>query len=276
MHQVRLPTSNLVVVLPDSHAHPDLDNSRFSALGNMLLELIVENPTKEVCLLNLGDMADMPSLSSYDKGKRSFEGRRYWKDVEAVVDAQEKLFAPLLAYNKNKARSRKKQLTLRTVHTLGNHDEGRIYKVTQLHPELEGTISIDNLQYDKYWDVVVPFKDVVDLNGVAVSHYFATGLRGMPISGDNPARTMLLKNHMSSIQGHSHVWDIKELSSVTGEKMFGLVGGCYVHDEMVEEWNKDTVHFWNNCITVLTDVNNGSFKSMAKISAKALIQEYAG
>lgn len=274
MQHLQLPDSNVVIVLPDSHAHPELDNERFTNLGRLVLDTALNAGDREVLLLNLGDMADMPSLSSYDKGKRAFEGRRYWKDVASTLDAQEKLFAPLAEYNLGRAINKKKQLSIRTAHTLGNHDDARIGRATDIHPELEGTISINDLQYDKYWDTVVPFKEVLYVNGVAVSHYFSTGLRGMPISGENPARTMLLKNHMSSIQGHSHMWDFKELASRSGEKMFGLVGGCYVHEDMVEGWNRDTVHFWNNCITVLYDVKDGHFSAMSKVSAKLIREKY--
>lgn len=78
-----------LLVIGDPHAHPSYDNSRFTKLGNFIAR---EKPQIIVCI---GDMADMPSLSSYDKGTKGFEGRRYKKDVESVIDAQKKLFAPI-------------------------------------------------------------------------------------------------------------------------------------------------------------------------------------
>lgn len=271
---IRLPATNVVVVLPDSHAHPDYDNDRFDYLGKFLLDLCLEDRSRGVVLLNLGDMADMPSLSSYDKGHRSFEGRRYWKDVAAVVDAQERLFGPINKYNSRAKKNRKAGVQLRTIHTLGNHDDGRISKVTDLHPELDGTISLSDLQYDKYWDTIVPFKEAVNVEGVMVSHYFATGVSGRPIGGDNPARSILMKNHTSSIQGHSHLWDIKEVAARDGTTRFGLVGGCYCHEGMVAGWNRDTVHYWNNCVTVLHNLQDGSYESFSKISLKTLKNRY--
>ena len=74
-----------LLIIGDPHAHPDYDNDRFTALGEYIVK---EQPEHIICL---GDMADMPSLSSYDRGTRGFEGRRYKNDVEAVIDAQEKL-----------------------------------------------------------------------------------------------------------------------------------------------------------------------------------------
>ena len=78
-----------LLIIPDAHASPGYDNERFTAVGQFLMD---ERPEYVVCL---GDWADLPSLSSYDKGTRGFEGRRYSKDVKAVIDAQEKLFAPI-------------------------------------------------------------------------------------------------------------------------------------------------------------------------------------
>ena len=78
-----------MLIIPDPHAHADYDNERFKALGKFIMK---EQPEYIVCL---GDMADLPSLSSYDKGTKGFEGRRYKKDIDAVIDAQKKLFAPI-------------------------------------------------------------------------------------------------------------------------------------------------------------------------------------
>ena len=83
-----------LLIIGDPHANHDYDNDRFTALGKYIVQ---EKPEYVVCL---GDMADMPSLSSYDKGTKGFEGRRYSKDVAAVIDAQEKLFAPIKEVNR--------------------------------------------------------------------------------------------------------------------------------------------------------------------------------
>jgi len=58
-----------LMIIPDAHAHPDYNNERFRAVGRLLME---EQPECVVCL---GDLADLPSLSSYDKGTKGFEHR---------------------------------------------------------------------------------------------------------------------------------------------------------------------------------------------------------
>ena len=65
-------------------------------------------------VVQIGDFADMPSLSSYDVGKRSFEGRRYKRDIEAAKQAMGLLMEPIQA-----ARGYKPRLEL----FLGNHED---------------------------------------------------------------------------------------------------------------------------------------------------------
>ena len=85
-----------LLIIGDPHAHPDYDNSRFEKLGKFIVKA---EPDAVICM---GDFADMPSLSTYDKGTKGFEGRRYKKDVDSILDAQDKLFAPIKKFNENK------------------------------------------------------------------------------------------------------------------------------------------------------------------------------
>src|SRR5579872_1655597 len=135
-----------LLILPDGHSNYEYGNERFRALGNFIVE---EKPD---VIINIGDFADMASLSSYDFGTASFEGRRYKKDIEAAIDAQEQIDAPIKAYNRrmHKAYHPRKELTL------GNH-EYRIIRATESDPKLEGTLSIDDLQYTNYGWNVHPF-----------------------------------------------------------------------------------------------------------------------
>jgi len=100
------------LLVPDQHAHPDHNNDRADWVGELLVDL------KPDVVVNMGDAADMASLSDYDKGKRSFHGRAYKKDIEAHLDFQERMWAPL--------RRQKKKLPRRIV-LEGNH-EHRIWK----------------------------------------------------------------------------------------------------------------------------------------------------
>ena len=70
------------LVIGDSHAKPGISNRRFEWLGKLILD---EKPD---VIIDIGDFEDMPSLSSYDVGKKSYEGRRYIKDLESAWEAR--------------------------------------------------------------------------------------------------------------------------------------------------------------------------------------------
>src|SRR5678815_49120 len=78
-----------ILVIPDVQAKPGNDFTFLRKLGMYIVE---KQPD---IIVNIGDFADMPSLSSYDVGKKSFEGRRYVKDIEAAHEAQTALLEPL-------------------------------------------------------------------------------------------------------------------------------------------------------------------------------------
>jgi hypothetical protein len=77
------------LVLPDVQAKPGVDFSYLSKIGRYATE---KKPDTIICI---GDFADMPSLSSYDVGKKSFEGRRYVEDVKASKDAMVSFLSPI-------------------------------------------------------------------------------------------------------------------------------------------------------------------------------------
>ena len=100
------------LIIPDSHAHPGHDNERAIWLGKLIKDI------KPDVVINLGDAADMPSLSGYEKGLKSFHGRRYIDDINSHLDFQDKLWHTI--------KKTKKKLPYR-VFLHGNH-EYRIHR----------------------------------------------------------------------------------------------------------------------------------------------------
>lgn len=258
-----------MLVIPDAHANPDYDNSRFDWLGEFIVDVMPD------IILCLGDFADMPSLSSYDKGTRGFEGRRYSRDLASCKDALERLFRPITLYNDQRSRNKKQQYRPRTIMLGGNHEEGRINKVTQMHPELHETISVSDLDYGRFFHEYVPYKSISVIEGFAVSHYFVSGLMGRPIGGERAAHNLLTKQGMSCIAGHSHLLDMAVRTKADGQKIMGLVAGCFVHQEMVEGWNANTAGMRWNGITLLEDVKDGWAEEVSFISQKTLERQYS-
>lgn len=240
-----------ILVLPDVQAKHGND---FTFLNNIGKYICDKRPDAIVCL---GDFADMESLSSYDIGKKAFEGRRYTKDVEATIKAQDNLFNPLFALQLQQRRNKQKVYDPFKVMLLGNHCN-RIDRAVNNDPKLEGLISVNDLCYHNYWDNVYPFLEVVTMNGIAFSHYFVTGVAGRPAS---TAAAQFRKSNMSCISGHQQGLQIHTGNRADGKLLTSIIAGsCYEHEEayLGPQGNK---HFRG--VLMLHDVNDGEFNLMA-------------
>ena len=238
-----------ILVVGDPHARPEESNDRFTALGNF----IVDKKPDEVVII--GDMADMGSLSHYDKGTVRAEGKRYADDVAATRDAVAKVMKPVNERVNQIIANKKKKWQPKFHITLGNH-EHRIDRAANESPSLYGHLSIKDLGYhDAGWNVV-PFLVPLMIDNICFQHYFTSGLMGRPISGDNHAATLVKKNFMSSVAGHSHLRDYWETADAVGRKRFGLVVGCY--DVGGHEYAHGTQHKWWSGLTMLHEVDNGT------------------
>lgn len=249
------------LVIPDTQIRPGDNIDFLRAIGNYI---VAKKPDKIICL---GDFADMPSLSSYDVGKKSFEGKRYTKDVDAVKVAMICLLDPLLIYNEAQRKAKHKQYTPELHMFLGNH-EYRIVRAVENDPKLEGLLSIDDLCYTKFGWTVYPFMEVSVIDGVAYSHYFVTGVAGRPAS---TAQAQLTKKHMSCIAGHQQGLQIATANRADGKLITSVIAGsCYDHDE--DYLGPQANNHWRG-ILMLHDVNDGEFDLMP-VTLKFLKSRY--
>jgi hypothetical protein len=250
------------LVLPDVQAKPGVDFGYLNKIGRYACE---KKPDTIVCL---GDFADMPSLSSYDQGKKSFEGRRYTADIQASKDAMVSLLSPLWEYNIRAKKNKEKQYKPKLILTLGNH-ENRINRAVNDDPKLDGVLSVSDLGYAGYGWEVHNFLDVVVIDGIAYSHYFTTGLMGRPVT---TAAACLAKKHMSCVQGHQQGLQIATGYKADGGRLTSIIAGsCYEHDEdyMSSQGNKH----WRGFL-MLHDVQDGEFDMMS-VSLNYLNKKYA-
>lgn len=175
-------------------------------------------------IVQIGDFSDMPSLSGYDKGKLSFEGRRYSKDIDATHAAMG-TFMEIVA--------RARQYNPLFVMCLGNH-EYRIQRAVESTPELEGSIGLEDLEYEEFGWQVHSFLEVVILDGVAYSHFFPRAASGRVVqtrNGAPNARAQLIREGRSCTSGHSQGLDIA-CAPLQGRLQWGLIAGSYyLHNE---------------------------------------------
>lgn len=240
-----------ILIIPDSHAHPKYDNDRMLWLGEYILS---ERPD---VVLHIGDMADMPSLSSYDFGTMKAWGRFYREDIAAGIEHQEFLWRAVDKYNEQQKRNKKGQYRPRRVWVEGNHEE-RAHRFIQRYPQFDGFVDIQkDLELSRFWDEIVPFGEEILINGMGFTHYYRSG-SGRAIAGVVPARSMVLKKSRSVVQGHNHKFSLFfQDRGLDMPKIQGYSVGYYGHPEARETWNAQEFATYDFGVLMLYDVRDG-------------------
>lgn len=233
------------LIIPDPHAHPEHNNDRADLLAKLIIDL------RPDVVVNLGDQFDFPSLSGYDKGKRSFIGRSYSADVNSGAEFSDRLWSPV--------KKTKKRLPLR-IYLEGNHDH-RIERALDLSPEMQGTIDFKDLQLDQWYDEVVRYDGqtpgIQEIDGVYYSHYFISGVMARPLGGEHPAYSLYAKLGRSCTAGHTHTLDYCVRTSVDGQKNHNLVAGCFF--DYNSDWAGKANDFYWRGVVIKRNVENGSY-----------------
>jgi hypothetical protein len=234
------------IFIPDTQVKPGVRTDHLEWAGRYVAERAPN------VLVMGGDWWDMPSLSSYDKGKKAAEGRRVSADVDAGNEAMDRFLAPI---RKRAGLWRR----MRRVFTLGNH-EHRIERAVDDAAALDGTLGYHALNL-RAWDVI-SFLDTVEIDGVTYSHYFpraASGAITQAKRGAPNARAQCIRQGGSCTAGHQQGLDIAPV--VMGTRLqWGLIAGSfYLHDESYLTPQGHT--YWKG-IVVKHDVHKGQYAPM--------------
>jgi hypothetical protein len=233
------------LIIPDSHAHYQHHNKRAEWLGELIADV------KPDVVVNIGDCWDMPSLSSYDRGRRSFQGRSYRADIDAGLDFNERLWSRV---------TRRKKKLPRTVFLEGNH-EHRIHRAIDLQPELDGAIGYSDLNLSEWYDDIILYEGStpghIEIDGITYAHYFISGVAGRPVGGEHPATSLITKKLSSATQGHLHLADWSTRMSLTGNRIMGCFVGCY--QDYMADWAGVISNLWWNGVVIKRNVENGCY-----------------
>lgn len=244
VQQARPDRSLKIMVIPDTQVKPGIDMAHLIAAGKYAAA------KKPDIIVQIGDFADMESLSSYDIGKKSFEGRTYKADIAAAHLGMKLLTQPIRDEMKRTGWSPEMILTL------GNHED-RISRAIELDRKLEGTISLDDLAYEKFGWTVYPFLEPIERGGVMFAHYFVTGVMGRAAG---TATAILNKKHQSCVAGHQQGRQVAYATRANGASLCCIIAGSYyTHIEayLGAQGNKH----WRG-IVMLHEVADGSFDEM--------------
>ena len=230
----------------DAHSNPKFNNNRALLLGKLI------NDVKPDIVINGGDGADMPSLSSYDKGTKGFVGRTYQKDIDHYVEFEDKLWWEV--------RRSKKKLPRRVI-LEGNHEE-RIKRAVNLSPELDGAFSPKDLQRENYYQEVIEYDGntpgIINIDGIDYGHYFVSGVMGRPIGGEHIGYSLITKRFVSSSCGHIHTLDFTCRTVGSGvRKIYGLSGGCFI--DYPSDWAGEASKLWWSGVVIKRNVEDGTY-----------------
>jgi hypothetical protein len=243
--------------IPDTQVKCGVPINHLEAAGNYAAE---KRP--DTIILG-GDWWDFPSLSSYDKGKKSYEGRRYRLDVEAGKAGMERFLGPI-----RKARGYRPRIVM----TLGNHEE-RVLRAVQEHAILDGTIGMHDLQLEAFGIEAHEFLRPVVIDGISYCHFYPRSASGKVMqskSGAPNALAQLRREGRSCVAGHTQGFDIACLP-FQGKLQWGIIAGSfYQHQEgYLTPQGQD---HWHG-VVMLHEVNEGSFSPMV-VSIDYLLAKY--
>lgn len=247
------------VFIPDTQSKPGVPNDHLQWAGRWIEDKFAQRAldgTINLTVVHAGDHHDLPSLSSYDKGKRTMEGRRVKLDIDRG-NHDWSLFHDPWEY-----------LPARRIKLFGNHEE-RLVRAVDENAQFEGLLSLDDLE-SPGWERI-PFRQPIEVDGVVYCHYFENTMTGKPLGGQN-IETRLKNLGHSFTMGHQQTLGMA-IRFVNGRSQHGLVAGAfYQHDEDYKG-PQGNAH-WRG-IVACHEVDRGSYDIMP-VSMNYLCRRYTG
>jgi hypothetical protein len=240
-----------IAVIGDTQAKPGEDLSYMKHIGKYI------GRKRPDVVVHIGDGYDFPSLSSYDKGKKSFEGRRLLADIAAGTKSLELLLAEFPEDYKP-----------RLVYCLGNHED-RFNRIAENSPEFEGFVGTDTLPLADMGFEVYPFLTPCNIEGINFVHYLPNPFSGKPYGGN--ALNQLKHVGCSFVVGHKQCLDIAIRPTLDGRHQIGIINGAAYDFNEPYKGHVGNNHFRG--IIMLHEVKDG-FGLPMPVSLEYLAERY--
>jgi hypothetical protein len=235
------------LIIPDTQLRPGVQTDHVDHAAQAIVDY------RPDVIVVLGDWWDMHSLSSHDApGSEEMEGSRYMDDVQVGNECFRRLVAPMRA-EQARLRKNKDKLWRTEEHFLFGNHEHRISRAVKNEPKYAGALTLEHLDtqgFERHG-----FLEIVEIDGISYSHYFANTHSGRPIGGSIPNR--LNRIGRSFVQGHEQGFSYGCVPYPGNLRRHGLVAGSfYQHTESYrgaqgrDEWRG---------IVVLNEVNQGDY-----------------
>lgn len=250
---VRVVAGRKHLIIADTQVKPGADLQYLRAVGNYIAE------KRPDVIVHIGDHWDVPSLSSYDRGKRTFEGRRVRADILAGHEGMQAIIDPFKDISDYKPQM---------IFCPGNH-EHRLDRFSNDNPEFDGLIGTEHLNIEQYGWQVFDFLQPAEVDGIHYVHYLSNPFSGKPYGGS--ALNQLKNVGTSFVVGHKQCLDIAIRPTLEGKMQIGIINGAYYPHDEEYKGHQGNAHFRG--ITVLHDVKEG-FGEPMMVSLKYLVERY--
>lgn len=247
------------LLIPDLQVKPGGKTDHLDWIGRYIAA------KKPDVIVQIGDWWDMPSLSSYDMGKKAAEGKRVPADFKAGCESVTRLMKHWKRFRSYKPR---------LIFTEGNHEQ-RIRRYENDFPHLSGSLPrpLDYLA-ERGWECY-PFLQPAVVDGICYSHFFPRTSKGTVSAasarnGASSAFAQLKNNMMTCIAGHRQGYDTAMYNVGATRYRSIIAGSCYLHDEgyMGPQGND----YWRG-ILMLHRVKKGNF-DLCEVSLDYLKERY--
>jgi hypothetical protein len=234
------------LIIADTQVKPGHDLNYLSAIGEYIAS------KKPDVIVHIGDHFDFESLSSYDKGKKSFEGRRVKADLDVGHEGMKLIMEPIQRLQNAQRKAKKKVYDPKMVFCLGNH-EARADRFANDNPEFTGFLGTEQLGLEQYGWKVYPYLQPAVIDGINYVHYLANPFTGKPYGGS--ALNQLKNVGCSFVVGHKQLIDCAIRPTLEGKMQIGIINGaCYPFDEPYKG-HQGNYHFRG--LTMLHEVKDG-------------------
>lgn len=248
--------------IPDTQVRPGVDTRHIDWEAQAVVAYLPD------VIVVAGDWWDMPSLNSHvDAGSLEKEGSRIRADIEVGNEAFARFVAPMQKEIARRKHGHRNRWNPRCVFLFGNHEK-RVDTAVNSDPRLQGMISRDQMLtpgFERH-----EFLTIVEIDGIAYSHYFQNQKSSRPLGGSIDAR--LNKIGRSFVQGHEQglLYGIRQLPG--NRVQHGLVAGSnYLHDEKYR--GPQANGEWRG-IVCLNEVRNGGDYDLMPLSMDYLRRKF--
>lgn len=244
------------LVIPDLQAKKGVPLNHLYWIAHYAMDKAVD------VVVLMGDVYDLPSLSSYDKrGSKATEGRRVSEDL----DAGDHALAILASIWDANGFAPERHVTL------GNH-EARLARAVDESPHLlEGVVR--DFKFAELGWTVHRFLQPVTIDGIRYCHFFPHSASGSVVQtkrGSPSARAQIQRQMCSATAGHQQGIDVAVIPTVDGLQRGLIAGSCYLHDE---DYMGPLNNYWRGII-LKHNVRRGNY-NLCEVDLGYLAHKYS-